>query len=151
MAHVEQEQQMAEGGRCRSRRGACSPYLTGLAAERLQLTLQFPPFPTSGDLKIAVRRAHTGADVFPSPARTRRRYRRLALPRPGQRPRRRSCGRLRADQGKQRWWIGFSGCRWLPVWLPGGGQAPRHLPGSQFCLVNPYPPAHPQGGASDWV
>jgi len=38
-----------------------------------------------------------------------------------------------------------------PVWLPGGGQAPRHLPGSQFCLVNPYPPAHRQGGASDWV
>ena len=42
---VEQEQQIAGAGRCRSCRGACSPYLTVLAAERLQLTLQFPASP----------------------------------------------------------------------------------------------------------
>jgi hypothetical protein len=56
--------------------------------------------------------------------------------------------RLALDKGKQPRCIGFSGCRWLPVWLPGGGQAPRHLSGSQFCLVNAHPPAHPQGDVS---
>lgn len=60
-------------------------------------------------------------------AHAKRRYRRLMLPRPGTASARAmAAGR----SGKAPRDIGFSGCRRLPVWLPGGGQAPRHLSGS---------------------
>ena len=45
----------------------------------------------------------------------------------------------------------FSGCLWLPVWLPGGGPSLRHISGSQFCLVNGYPIGHLHAGIPDRV
>jgi hypothetical protein len=56
-----------------------------------------------------------------------------------------------ADHGRARKTprcIGFSRCRWLPVWRPGGGPPLLRISGLQFCLVSAYPPVHPRGDVS---
>jgi hypothetical protein len=83
------------------------------------------------------------------PARARRRYRRLALPRPGHR-RCRSCGR---PSGPVRESSHDASASADAVGSQFGSQVVYHLrgtyPGAQFCLVSVCPPAHPQGGTSD--
>jgi hypothetical protein len=57
----------------------------------------------------------------------------------------------RAGQESSAQYNGFSGCLWLPGWLPDGGPPLRYRSGSQFCLVSAYPNGHPHADISDRV
>jgi len=151
-AHTQQATTMRRRWLAGRPQGNCPSYWTGEGLLHARLRAAF-----HGSWCIAARirlARPVGRTPVPlrrlRPARARSRYRRLALPWPGHR-RCRSCGRPRAGQGRQPRCIGVSGCRWLPVWLPGGGPPLQHISGSQFCLVSAYPPVHPQGDVSDWV